>query len=234
MFSIILTAYNCESWILKTIDSLLKQTNKSWECLIIENGSTDNTNNIIQQLKSNDKFKIFNLKTPNKSAALNYGILKSNFDWISILDSDDLWTEDKLQVQKLEIENNSKIDILGTRLRYIDENDNYISPYPVLPLTYDEIKLSFNLNNNAFANSSVVYKKNIHEQLGYYDTEINGVEDYDWWRRCIRNNFYGINLKNECLLHRIHVTSNFNSKKKKQADYKNLVDKISIFKENYE
>ena len=233
MFSVIIATYNSEKYIEQTINSLLNQSFKDWECLIVENGSTDNTNFIINKINDN-RFKIFNLKKPNKSAALNYGIIKSNFDWISILDSDDLWTENKLELQYNCIKNNERIDILGTRLKYINENNEILNVNPELPLTYEDILKSFKSNTNALANSSVVYKKNIHEQIGYYDTELNSVEDYDLWKRCIRNNFYILNLENECLLHRIHKNSNFNFNVKKQNYYKEIVDKISFLKENYE
>lgn len=222
MFSVIVTAYNSEKWIEKSINSLIEQSYVDWECIIVENGSKDNTKDIILNIKDK-RFKIYNLEIANKSSALNFGIIKSNFDWISILDSDDLWTKNKLELQSKYISLNNDVDILGTQLKYIDEFDKEVKNQLVLPTTHETIIQKFHLNENSIANSSVVYKKKIHELVGYYDTELNGVEDYDFWRRCVRFDLRFQNLDDNCLLHRIHNTSNFNSKEK-QHHLKNFID----------
>ncbi len=222
MFSVIITAYNSEKWIEKSINSLIQQSYGDWECIIVENGSKDSTKDIILNIKDK-RFNVYNLEITNKSSALNFGIIKSNFDWISILDSDDLWTKNKLELQNKYISLNNDVDILGTQLKYIDEFDKEIMNSPILPISHEKIVENFNLNQNSIANSSAVYKKKIHNLVGYYDVELNGVEDYDFWKKCVKFNLNFYNLSEKCLLHRIHNTSNFNSKEK-QKHLKNFID----------
>jgi hypothetical protein len=85
-----------------------------------------------------------------------------------------------------------------------------------------------NSQKNPIANSSVVYKKSIHDKIGYYDPEKFGIEDYDMWKRAKRAGLTFKNLNEKLLLHRIHSTSNFNSTNR-QKILKKFVDEIDIF-----
>jgi glycosyltransferase involved in cell wall biosynthesis len=229
MFTVIIAAYNAEKFILKTINSLQEQSFKDWEAIISVNGSTDKTLDIANGVISNDKrFKVINSNIANKSSALNRAIFYSSNDWISILDADDLWLCSKLEHQKKFIESNPNIDIIGTQVQYIDENDNFISKSPQLPIRHNEIVDMLNQNENSMANSSIVYKKNIHDIIGYYNPELFGTEDYDFWKRCRRFEFKFANLNEKYFLHRIHSTSNFNSSQKQEI-YKNLIDENDVF-----
>lgn len=223
MFSVIVTAHNSEKYISETLESLLNQTFNEWECLIIENGSTDSTIDIVQNYLSDLRFKLIKLiNVSNKSAALNEGIIHAKHDWISILDSDDLWTKNKLELQSTFIKNHD-IDVLGTQIQYVDANGNYLNNSPKLPTEQREIISCFFNHQNAIANSSSVYRKSLHKKFGYYNVELIGVEDYDWWKRCARLGAKFANLNDVCFFHRVHDNSNFNTQKKQQL-FKNLID----------
>lgn len=233
MFSVIVTAHNSEKYICETLESLLDQTFKDWECLIVENGSSDSTEKVIEKYLLNPKFKLIKLTNiANKSAALNEGIFQSKYDWISILDSDDLWTKNKLELQSLFI-NNNDVDILGTQMQYIDANGNLLNGSPQLAIHNDEIISCFLNHQNAIANSSSVYRKSLHQKFGYYNVELIGVEDYDWWKRCARLGAKFANLNSVCFFHRIHDNSNFNTQKKQQL-FKNLIDQTEQVLKLYE
>jgi len=222
MFSVIIAAHNSEKYVEETIQSLINQSFEDWECLIVENGSTDSTPKIIERYRLLDeRFRIISLDVANKSAALNEGIIQSSRDWISILDSDDLWTRDKLRSQLNFIRENN-IDILGTQMKYIDAQGKEKPGAPELPLDHESIVKKFNQNENCIANSSAVYKKKLHKKFGYYDTDVF-VEDYDWWKRCTRRGAIFSNLKDCCFLHRVHEGSNFNTQNKQKV-MKQFVD----------
>ena len=97
--SIILPVYNSEKYIKNTINSVLNQTYKDWELIIIDDASTDNSLKIINEFKI-DSFRIIKNEM-NLGAALsrNKGIKKANGRYIAFIDSDDLWNEDKLEKQ---------------------------------------------------------------------------------------------------------------------------------------
>lgn len=228
MFTVIIAAYNAEKHINETLQSLIGQTFKEWECLVILNGSLDSTESIANFYAKRDiRIKILKLDFANKSAALNFGIINAKNEWISILDADDIWTANKLEIQNNFLKEKKDIDVLGTQIQYIDESGNFLLNSPSLSLTCEEIFNNLDKGNNSIANSSVVYKKDLHKKFGYYNTELFGVEDYDWWKRLRRASANFINLPEKCLLHRIHRNSNYNSSKRQQAN-KNLVDQIGM------
>lgn len=226
MFSVIIAAYNAEKFIRETLKSLVLQTYEDWECIVVVNGSTDKTINIVNDFTVGDnRFNVLNLPFANKSAALNEGIINSNKSWISILDADDLWTSEKLMSQASFINLHKEFDVLGTQMQYIDAFGKLLENSPSLPCDHVDIIKSFDACNNAIANSSVVYKNNLHLRFGYYDVETFAVEDYDWWKRLARLGARFSNLKDTHVYHRIHKSSNFNSSNR-QAVHKMLVDAV--------
>jgi len=229
MITVIIAAKDADRWIKKSIQSLLNQTFTDWECNVSINGSFDNTESVIESI--NDKrIRIIKSKIPNKSLAVNRAIIDSKKDFICILDADDMWHSKKLEMQMKHFRMNSNVDILGTQMIYVDENDDPLRNHvaPLLPINHDECVAWLNDRNNPIANSSVMYKKYIHDIIGYYDPEKFAVEDYDMWMRAKRMNLKFFNLDQICLFHRIHVSSNFNSTNK-QKIYKDLIDQINYF-----
>ena len=98
--SIILPNYNSSKTIKKTINTVLRQTYKNWELIIIDDGSDSITKKILYKYQNKKKIKIYFLKK-NKGAAYcrNLAIKKSNSDYIAFIDSDDLWKKNKLKLQ---------------------------------------------------------------------------------------------------------------------------------------
>lgn len=224
MFTIIMAAKDSERWIFQTIVSLINQTYEDWQCIISVNGSSDRTLEIAESL-SDTRFSTIISGIPNKSLALNRAILKAKREWICILDTDDLWEKDKLEKQYKKLSSDLTIDVLGTQMLYINEDNIQHGVSPKLPLTHQEIVSWLFANSNSVANSSVCYRKDLHDRVGYYDPEMFGVEDYDMWKRCARNNIRFSNLDESLLLHRIHKNSNYNSGMR-QKSTKALLDSI--------
>ncbi len=98
--SVIIPTYNREHTLKKCIDSVLAQSYPSNEIIIIDDGSTDNTENLIKYyVTQHSSVKYFKTQNFGVSHARNFGITKSNSDWISFLDSDDTWLKNKLKLQ---------------------------------------------------------------------------------------------------------------------------------------
>lgn len=128
MISIIIPTYNREDLIQKTLDSILAQSETNWECLLIDDGSTDQTWNVLQNYSSRDKrFKIFQRQDFNKpkgaNACRNIGIEKSSGDFILFLDSDDLLGFNFLSSVKDKI-TNTKNDLIIYQSVYFFENNS--------------------------------------------------------------------------------------------------------------
>ena len=95
-FSVILPNYNHGKYLKQAIDSVLNQSYNSWELLIIDNHSTDNSDKIISSY-NDPRIKSFKINNDGVIAkSRNYGIKNSKADWIAFLDSDDIWYENKL------------------------------------------------------------------------------------------------------------------------------------------
>lgn len=225
MFTVLIAAYNAEKHIEETLRSLIAQQYQNWQCIIVTNGCTDKTGEIVDSYVLHDsRFQRLNLEFANKSAALNAGVIEATSEWIAILDADDIWIPDKLRLQYEFLSQHYDIDVLGTQLQYIDVISRPLPNAPMLPVSSKDISDSFRRGNNAIANSSAVYRRKLHRQFGYYDVEIF-VEDYDWWKRLARKNVNFQNLEDKCLLHRVHSSSNFNASNRQQI-YKQVVDRI--------
>ncbi len=101
LVSIIMPTYNCENFIENSIKSVIKQTYKNWELIIVDDCSTDNTNKTVEKYMNKYKNISYEILIKNSGAAVarNIGIKKAKGKYIAFLDSDDLWNEDKLERQ---------------------------------------------------------------------------------------------------------------------------------------
>jgi glycosyltransferase involved in cell wall biosynthesis len=218
MVSILLATYNGEKFIKECITSIINQSFKDWELLIGFNGTTDNSKQIVS--KFNDKrIRIFDYgNDKGKSKTLNKLLLESKYEWISIQDDDDIWLEKKLEKQ---LEFIDQYDVIGTMINYIDEYGYSLPDSPVFSLNHEEIIYKTKQGDNQIANSSVLLKKEILNEFGKWDENLDLLsdegyqpcEDYELWLRLIKNNKKFVNLKEKLVLHRLHKNSNFNNKK---------------------
>jgi glycosyltransferase involved in cell wall biosynthesis len=204
MISILMPIYNGIEFINESVNSILNQTFKNWELLIGVNGYDKNSEVYIKAKSyENEKIKVFDFyHIKGKSTTLNKLIKYCKFDWICLLDVDDLWLPLKLQKQFEIIEKNQNIDIIGTRCKYIG-NSNTIPKLPVNSLD------NFNFfTYNPIINSSCLLKK----ELANWSDEFNGVEDYELWIKLWLQGKKFFNISELLVLHRIHPESAFNSK----------------------
>jgi glycosyltransferase involved in cell wall biosynthesis len=209
MISILLATYNGEKFIKASIDSILNQTFTEWELLIGFNGTTDNSEKIVREY-NDSRIRIFDYgNDKGKAKTLNKLILEAKYDWIAIQDDDDVWIENKLEKQIKFIKD---YDIIGTTISYIDENLNFKGA-PSLSTNHEDIVKRSLSGDNQIANTSAIFKKIDALEINGWDTSIDGIEDFDFWLRLIKNNKKIVNLCEKLVLHRIHSNSNFNNKK---------------------
>lgn len=107
LVSIIMPSYNTAKFIGETIESVLKQTYQSWELIIVDDCSTDNTDEVVKKYLSDGRIKYLkNEKNSGAALTRNYALREAKGRWIAFLDSDDLWKEDKLEKQIAFMEDN--------------------------------------------------------------------------------------------------------------------------------
>ena len=176
--SIIIPTLNRVEYLSRALDSVFNQTFKASEIIVVDNGSSDGTLEFIKE-----KYPSVTLLEERKrgvSAARNKGIISSKSDWVAFLDSDDAWDKKKLEVQKNALLSNStnyklvhteevwfKNNIKINQMKKHQKFGGYIFE-KCLPLC-------------CISPSSVLIKKNIFNQVGYFDEELPVCEDYDLW-----------------------------------------------------
>lgn len=216
MVSILLATYNGEKYIQQSIESILNQSFENLELLIGFNGTTDNSRQIIT--KYNDtRIKIFDYGSEKgKAKTLNKLLNQCKYDWIALQDDDDIWLRDKLEKQ---IKYIHEYDVIGTFIYYINEKNEKIGS-PNLQCFDSKIKeLSF-FGDNQVANTSAIFKKSDALEVNGWQENLDGIEDFHFWLKLMKKNKKFINISEYLVMHRIHTSSNFNTK---QYDIKSIL-----------
>lgn len=207
LISIIMPAYNADKFIGDSIASVCRQTYLNWELIVIDDGSTDATALIVSAFQQRDhRICYFFQQNIGLGAARNTGITLAKGTWIAFLDSDDLWIEEKLQVQA-NMAKTQRADIFFSKGFYLNNSTNTLQPYDVPTGMFDNRQMyAMLMLHNCIPVLSVMVSKKLAEQLGPQGTHpfIRGCEDLDYWLRACKGgaHFYGID---ECLFkYRLH------------------------------
>ena len=225
LISIIMPAYNAEKYIEESIYSVIKQTWSNWELLVIDDCSTDNTKAIVNKYTSKDN-RILLLSNPcNQGVAnsRNKGVLASHGDWIAFLDSDDLWTPDKLSLQ-VELITKKNALFIFTGSSFINEFGEALSYVLTVPgqIGYKEL-----LKQNLISCSSVLISKKL--LLPYPMTGGNIHEDFVTWLLILRvMNMKAFGINKPALIYRIHSNSKSGHKWKAAIMNWNVYRKIGL------
>lgn len=208
LVSIIIPTFNRAHLIGQTIESILNQTYTNWECVIIDDGSTDGTRVVIESYSArNPKIKYFVrpqdlIKGAN--SCRNYGFEKSNGDWIKWFDSDDLFFENALEktIPFLNDEN----DVVISKLLFVDEN--------IKPINRKHTILSENViddylvGNIAFYTIGPTWKRSFLEgKSELFDVTIGNLDDWDFNLRMIYENPKMTFINEALIQYRVHSNS---------------------------
>ncbi len=178
-FSIVIPAYNRGAYISKTVRSVLAQAYTDFEILIIDDGSTDNTNEEI--LTFNDlRIKYFKKENAERGAARNYGVRLAVGKYVTFLDSDDLLKENHLQEGHHYIQSHPGIDIFHLGYNTVDNEGKIINRWRKLPdpVNWKLMEGNFLSCLGIFAKREILLAVPFNE-----DRELSGSEDYELWVR---------------------------------------------------
>lgn len=207
--SIIIPLYNGIEYLEESINSILTQTYKNWELLIGINGKfndedfknkvKDKIDNLIKKYPNNNfELNIINFNFKGKSITLNNLVSHAKYDYIALLDVDDKWVNNKLELQ---IKYLKDYDVIGTSCEYFGDINNYT---PTLP--YGDISNFDIFKYNPIINSSVIIKK----ELAKWCEDDNIIEDYDLWFKLYFESKKIYNINKVLCYHRISKNSAFN------------------------
>lgn len=178
--SIIIPVYNGEKFIKKSIKSALKQNYKNLEVIVVNDGSTDNTDKIVK--KFNNKIKYISKENGGVSSALNLGIKNASGEYISWLSHDDLYKTNKIKVQ-INYLNKCKQSnvILYSNYAFITENGRVWKKSQKMP--YEELEKypELALLKGYINGITLLIPKEAFEKYGYFNEKLKCTQDYDKW-----------------------------------------------------
>jgi glycosyltransferase involved in cell wall biosynthesis len=204
--SIVMPTHNRADYIGAAIASVLEQTYADWELVIVDDGSTDDTREVVAQFLPRDPRIRYVQEEENRGIALsrNNGVARSRGRYIAMLDSDDAWgSPDKLALQVAALDADPQLDIVGTWLEYIDEKGERTGARLSHP-TDDASIRAIQIHRNCFAQSSVMFRKDAFERAGGYDPHFVVADDHDLWLRMGRSRRFAT-LPRYDLLYRKHA-----------------------------
>ena len=191
--SVVIPLYNkCES-ISKTIDSVLKQSFRNFELIIVNDGSTDNSVSVVESIiKSDiqgaDKIRLINKPNGGVSSARNRGIQEAKYDYIALIDGDDYWDKDCLKELVRMSKDFPDAGMWG--VNYADVRGGKIYPYyQGFPDNFrGYVKDYFcTSHGDVFWTSALMMRKDVVIRVGLFDERIRYSEDMDLWYRIILN-----------------------------------------------
>ncbi|HMN49143.1 MAG TPA: glycosyltransferase family A protein, partial [Ignavibacteriaceae bacterium] len=212
--TVLMTTYNCGEYISQAIKSVLNQTYKDFELLIIDDGSTDNTQEIVKRFMD-ERIRFIQSKHIGRSSALNLGLKEASNDLISFCDADDIIHPKKIENQIILHKNRN--DLIFTDLAYFQGKEILYTIKSPKELT--DIKKKIALHGHL--NFSVMFDRIFIINFGGYDSQKIEFVDYDLWLRIINGS--NIIITNEILYFqrlRENSLSTTKTMKKKNLIYK--------------
>jgi glycosyltransferase involved in cell wall biosynthesis len=184
--SVIIPAYNAERTILKTIESVQQQTYKDLEIIVINDGSRDRTLEVLATI-ADARLKIYSYQNSGLPTARNRGISHATGNYISFIDADDLWTEDKLEKQLLALQQNPKAGVAYSWTTFMVEdpdNPNNISFVPDNQVSFiGNIFPDLLLGNFISNGSNILARREAIESVGEFEPTLKSCEDWDYYLR---------------------------------------------------
>ena len=203
LVSIVMVNYNQEKFLKKSIDSVLKQTYRNWELIIVDDGSTDASVNIIKEYKDDRIKPIFLKENCHICIATNTGFAAVNGKYIARLDSDDIWKKEKLEKQMDFMQKNPSAKVCFTQVELIDENGENIdkqesellSLYNSRQKNREEwIRFFFFVGNSLLP--TLLFEKELLDIVGGFKLNYCQTHDFEFLIRLIKQtDFYFVEEK---------------------------------------
>jgi glycosyltransferase involved in cell wall biosynthesis len=242
--SVIIPSYNYAHLIGATFESLQAQTFTNWECVVIDDGSTDNTAEVVARFsKSDPRIKFLRQQNRRQAAARNYGLAQTTGNYVQFLDADDLIEREKLEKQVRYLENHRNVDILYGSVRYFRSEAPSERLYttwgvekPWMPEVSGRGKdvLAALVKQNIMVINSALIRREVISRVGWFDDELTPAEDWDYWLRCAAADmtFQFEDLPDTLALVRWHPTSSSRDRRRMYTSMLRMRQKLESLTED--
>jgi len=222
--SIIIPVYNGERYVSEAIDSVLNQTYKDFEIIVIDDGSKDNTPNILEKYGSKIKWK--SQENKGQASAINEGINMAKGKYIAYLDADDVCLPERFENQVKYLDDHYSVGLAYSDRHQINENgetQRIIKSQPP-----DNFIL---LQNDYIPRSTVMHKRKCLDEVGLFDESVTGNDDWDMWIRMSEKFEMGY-IGKPLVKYRVHK-ENISLTRPKRLDYIRYT-KMKVLEKTYE
>ncbi len=214
LISVITTVYNGEKFIRRTIESILQQTYAHFEYIIIDDGSTDKTVNIVESIRDSRIF-LWKPGRIGRGKALNLGLAKAKGEYIAIQDADDMSHPEKLEIQLKTTKEIGEDMILGTNVKRIwgeeDVNMKYVDAIRTEKINVKNVTHHI-MYYNPIRHSTLFMLKESLLKINGYDQNRKNLFDYDILIRFVENGGKLFNISEFLLFRRIHKNQYYEQK----------------------
>lgn len=217
--TIIIPSYNQGQFIEETIKSVINQSYKNFELIVIDNQSTDQTKEILRKYSS--QIKVVCDKDTGQTNAINKGFKMAAGDILAYLNSDDLYEKNTLKIVADYFKKNPKIKIVYGKGKFINEKGKFLGFYKTKPPTLKNL-----FKECVISQPTVFMRREVYEQIGPFDESLNFAMDYDYWIKVAKKyKFYFINKT---------IASTRLHKQSKTSQSKKVFEEVLIvLKKNY-
>lgn len=215
LVSILLPVYNSRRYIEECLNSILNQTYKNIEIIIINDGCNDGTEEILKTIAIEFRnIKLYNQENLGYCNSINKGIVYCSGEYIARMDADDIMISSRIERQVEHLEMYPEVSILGTSICYINSFGEELTKH-IFPNRY-KIPRQI-LDQSPVAHPSVMIRKSVFQKVGKFRSNLYPSEDYDFWLRASSLGFVIDNLDEILLLYRIHGNSTTHNNSIKRA-----------------
>jgi len=209
--SVIIPAYNAEKYIHEAIDSVLNQTFKDFEIIVIDDESTDNTSKILESYGNKIRWK--SQENKGSASAQNEGIKMANGEYIAYIDADDIYLPERIETQVKHLDEHHDVGLVYTDFYQIDENGKITGTAKSQP--FDDLLL---LQANYIGKSTVMHRRECLNEVGLFDESFTNYEnDWEMWVR-ISEKFGMVYIDKPLTKYRLHGGSLLSTRQTKGHD----------------
>lgn len=195
--SVVVTSYNTKKYIIEALDSVFGQDYQNLEVIVVDDGSTDNTMEVLKYYPR--KIKIIEEENKGQAFARNTGIKEARGEFIGLLDGDDMWTEYHISLGLKYLKDNQEYDFVRGKTRRFNVKDDGTKEIVESAFIDMLVGASF-------------YRSKIFEKVGLFDEEMREGEDLDWFIRLAESSCREKRIEETMLLYRRHQNNLTNSR----------------------
>lgn len=227
--TVFVPVFNADKFLAEAIESILNQTFTDFELLVVDDGSTDKSIEILESFRDRRIRISRNDRNRGRAYTRNRGIELARGEYLSVLDADDLCEPDRLERQVKCLDAHPDVAAVGSSATYVDENDN-VAYVCKVPTSSEEIHRQI-FQSNCFVHSSVTFRRQVLIDIGGYNPELQQAEDYELFLRLTARHRLA-NIEKPLVRYRVHPDQ---VSQREISTQRNLADRVRVaaYKDQY-